>query len=59
VIGRQIVPNGDGHERGAFFPYNRTVQTLEGVYDEAEDISSNIPRECRIEGHRQYPAKQG
>ena len=44
LVAREIVPDGYGDQRRALLAHYAAVQTLEGMYDEEEDLSPDGPR---------------
>ena len=53
------MPNSNRHKRSTFFSHNSTVEALEGVYQEAQQVGSYGRGEGTVEGHGENPAKQG
>lgn len=53
------MPNGDGHQWSAFSSDNGTVEALEGVDQEAEEMCSERGGEGSIEDEGEDSAKHG
>ena len=41
LLCRQIVPDRNGYEGNTLFPHDDAVETLEGVYEEGEEMGSD------------------